>query len=577
MIDAVKKLCKDYYEGFGCDATNLVYHIRLNTPKGIAVLSSPEEIAQRMVRGKPMPYGYGSGIQDVPLENGHFLFALCDAYDATADDYFADMAKKIFRGMKLVATVSPVAGFVPRGPHPDGKSYYPNSSRDQHAAFVEAMWRFYRSPLSTAEDRTFIAEKLDAVARRMERNGWKIMVEDGSEMAHVGFCWLQRTSVGALTLLSVLAEVYDATRDEHWRELYEQFSKEDGGFRWKELLHPNNVDNWPPLTLYSNQFAVGLAALARIERDASRREQLQQFLKRLAERALESNVFDERYWRRLDWADAWSEEETERNLELVGLSLRKKATVFDLYRAFNPEHWASKNWRQKGIAGKLCFGLPTVAFHIALLSGDERLIDEVTPCVEDMVRKMLEHGHLYTVGEDFNRAVVLGLHLIAERHRRARRGERRRTGAEPVEMRPHHFVDILRAIGAGREFKPHPYGHAVHSVAKMLMDAPDTMLKLVNKCDEICAPCVHNIDGICNDYLHDRGTSKHNFNTALDARLFDRLGIAEGTEMTAREFCLVLRERFGDASRIWTHLPAEEAEKRREMLMKGIERFVGLR
>ena len=70
-----------------------------------------------------MPYGYGSGIQDVPLENGQFLFALCDVFDSTGDPEIGQLAQRIFREIRLVATVSPEPGFAPRGPHPDGKSY----------------------------------------------------------------------------------------------------------------------------------------------------------------------------------------------------------------------------------------------------------------------------------------------------------------------------------------------------------------------------------------------------------------------------------------------------------------------
>ena len=173
---SVKQLCTAYFEGFGDSNTKVCYHHRLNGPDGIAALSSPQDIANRVVNGKPMPYGYGSGIQDVALENGQFLFALCDAYEATHDEDLAAMARRLFEGMKLVAAVSPVPGFVPRGPHPDAKSYYPDSSRDQTCAFVEAMWRYHASPLSTADDKAFIADAVAKVARRMERYDYVLMV-----------------------------------------------------------------------------------------------------------------------------------------------------------------------------------------------------------------------------------------------------------------------------------------------------------------------------------------------------------------------------------------------------------------
>ena len=430
LVDNVKQLCRDYLEGFGSANTPLVYHHRLNGPKGLAALESPEEIAKGRVRGKEMPYGYGSGIQDVALENGHFLFALCDAYEATGDEFFADTARHIFSGMKLVATVSPVPGFVPRGPHPDGKSYYRNSSMDQHTTFVYALWRYHRSPLATEQDRAFIADVLDKVARRMEQHDWAIKVEDGGETAHVGFSWLQFTRTGATVLLAVLAAVADVTGDEHWRELYERLGREREGLRWK-LLSVEGGDKWAPLTLYSNQFAVGLAVLGRAETDPARREALGAYRKLVAERMLRSNVFDEACWRRLDWAgnwpdktnqrDDWVEQETEKLLQPFGLSVREPATVFDVYARFDPQVWAQRDWKLTKINGKLCFGIPTVAIHAALLSEDAALAEEVAPRVGDMVAKMVAHGRLYDHGENYNRAVALGLHLLARGERRARR------------------------------------------------------------------------------------------------------------------------------------------------------------
>jgi len=165
-----------YMDGFCHSNTNLMYGQRLNGPNGIAVFESPEQIAKEQVKGKYMPYGYGSGIQDPGLLNGMFLFALCDAFDATEDPYLADLARRIFKGLKLVGTISPVSGFVPRGPHPDGKSYYRDSSLDQHSLFVCGLWRYYHSPIANDEEKTFIRDALHKFAKRMEKNGWTLMV-----------------------------------------------------------------------------------------------------------------------------------------------------------------------------------------------------------------------------------------------------------------------------------------------------------------------------------------------------------------------------------------------------------------
>jgi len=418
LPDQAKRLCRDYLAGFGNDATHLAYHHRLDGPQEIGALSSPAEIAAGTVRGKPVPYGYGSGIQDMALENGQFLFALCDVYDATHDPEIAQLAQEIFQGIRLVATVSPEPGFAPRGPHPDGKSYYRNSSRDQHAALAEALWRYGCCALATVDDRQFIAGELDEMARRMEANDWKILVEDGSSVAHVGFSWKQSTPIGAISLLSFLAMVVDATGDPHWEEVYSKYSDEKDSFRWRVMLNPDAVKDWKPFTLYSNQFTQALLALQRAEHEPARKRQVSELLRRLARRALNSNVFDPVYWRRLDWAGSEEDDVAAERAALLGLAISKPHTPKELLDAFDPAWMPAKNGMLRSTANKLCYGIPTAAFHKALTSEDPELVTEVAPYIRRMVEIMLAHGQDYERGENFNRTVVLGLMLWAAEVRR---------------------------------------------------------------------------------------------------------------------------------------------------------------
>ena len=409
----VKQLYHGYVAGFGSPSTGLVYHHRLDGPRGVEALSSPAEVAAGTVNGRPVPYGYGSGIQDVALENGQLLYALCEAFEATGDRELGDWARSIFEGLSRAATLSPEPGFVPRGPHPDGVSYYKDSSRDQHAAMAEALWRYSRCRLATAEDRRFVAGELDEMARRFVRNDWKIMVEDSSHVAHVGFSWRQSTPVGAVSLLSFLAMTADATDDPHWRQLYAQYSDEDDSKRWSTLLHPEAVKTWKPFTLYSNQFAQALAVLRECESDTRRSDQISDLLTSLSRRAVESDVFDTTYWRRLDWAGDADDRETAAWLKPLGLSLSRPSTVADLLDSFDPSWFTGGDSPAHYVGAKLCFGIPTAAFHKAILSGDEELIESVAPHVRRMVEIMLAAGQDYTHGENYNRTVVLGLLLVA--------------------------------------------------------------------------------------------------------------------------------------------------------------------
>ncbi len=414
-LELILALMAAYTDGFGAEGTGLCYHHRLNGPQGIEALASPEEIAAGTVRGREMRWGYGSGVQDAALENGQLLYALCDAYDATGEERLADAAREIWRGVKLIGSVSPYPGFVPRGPHPDGISYYRNSSRDQHAQYVYALWRWHESPLSTEEDRAFIAQFLDAFAQRMERNNWHVMVEDESEIAHVGFSWVQHAAPGAMSLLGTLRAVADITGDQRWEELWRRYSQERDGIRW-DVLSPERAAETGALTLYYNQYGTDLASLARMlegtEQGALARDFLAA-LAALAREAIERDVFDPDDWRRLDWAGDWDDATTQAVLDEFGLSLTEPTTALELFERFKPEQIRAEQWRVRAVAGKLLFGIPTVACHLALLSEDPELVARCAPVVQAMVATMLAHGGDYESGENFNRSVVLGLHLAA--------------------------------------------------------------------------------------------------------------------------------------------------------------------
>jgi hypothetical protein len=356
-----------------------------------------------------MPHGYGSGIEDVALHNGHLLFALCDAYEATKDPYFAEVARRIFSGMKLIGTISPVAGFVPRGPHPDDmKSYYSDSSLDQHTTFVYALWRYNRSELATPEDKVFIRQSLANIGKRLEANDWFIRVEDGSRVAHVGFSWLHNgMDIGAGTLLAVLAAIYEVTGDPHWNELYEKYGAERNGFRWK-LMDANGGER-QKLTLYSNQFALRDAVLSRIDKISNHQAILSRRWDETITRNLHSDVF--KAWRRMDWAigtTELSDKSAEKQLTTVGLSTNKSASVFEIWNSYKTLTSKDQhvNWVQR-----LCVRIPMGAFHAALLSGRHEQITEVSQSIREIL-KTLDFNELDS-GETYYLAVVLGLHLVA--------------------------------------------------------------------------------------------------------------------------------------------------------------------
>jgi len=147
-------------------------------------------------------------------------------------------------------------------------------------------------------------------------------------------------------------------------------------------------------------------------------------------------------------------------------------------------------------------------------------------------------------------------------------------------MKPHHFVDILADFGRGATpYAAHPYGHALHSVAEEVLSRPETVLEIELGADDICAPCIHNINGMCDDlidtsYRPAAPKSKREWNLIVDNRWCERLGIRQGDRMTARHLCELIRDRAGDLSGIYQEIPAEMVARRQEALAKGIARYL---
>jgi len=150
----------------------------------------------------------------------------------------------------------------------------------------------------------------------------------------------------------------------------------------------------------------------------------------------------------------------------------------------------------------------------------------------------------------------------------------------PIRIKPHHFVDILADIGRGQTaWQPHPYGHAVHAVAARILADPNVMLEIELGADDICAPCVHNADGLCDDVIDTSfrpaaPKSKRQWNLLIDRRWCERLGLAQGDRLTARQFAERVRDRMGDIADIYREIPPRRTAARAEAIARGAGRLL---
>jgi hypothetical protein len=235
------------------------------------------------------------------------------------------------------------------------------------------------------------------------------MVEDNSRVAHAGGDWLPIGSYSAPILLSMLAAVQDITDDEHWREEYGKYSNEDNGQRWKLVCA--ETKQLPRYTMFSNQAAFRLATLARIENNLVRKKIAKRRLSNMAEDMLTCNFFT--HWRHLDWIGELSDKEINTYLEPIGFSIDSEATVFDLWKKYDPE------LRSPGPAANqfgrsyepMCACIPMVVWQVALLSEVSEYMDRVDPFAQEVFERM--DFNRVKSGWTFNYAVVLGLLSLA--------------------------------------------------------------------------------------------------------------------------------------------------------------------
>ncbi len=142
-----------------------------------------------------------------------------------------------------------------------------------------------------------------------------------------------------------------------------------------------------------------------------------------------------------------------------------------------------------------------------------------------------------------------------------------------LKLRPHHFLDILTSCGNGEKVEPHPYGHALHIIAPMVLEHPGLTVTFVAAADDICAPCKHlRSDGTCDDVLSQLSPppSKQEYNDDLDRRLFAYLHMRSGTATTVHTFFELVNRHIPGIEKVCTH-PKEDQQRRLAGMVKGLQ------
>ena len=99
-----------------------------------------------------------------------------------------------------------------------------------------------------------------------------------------------------------------------------------------------------------------------------------------------------------------------------------------------------------------------------------------------------------------------------------------------INLRIHHFFDIVRDYGNGIKPAPHPFGHSYHKIAEAIFNNKVDKIRLVIQNDDVCLNCDKLIQDRCIDIIEHRADydSKQMFNDDLDSRIMNVMGYRVG-------------------------------------------------
>ncbi len=149
-----------------------------------------------------------------------------------------------------------------------------------------------------------------------------------------------------------------------------------------------------------------------------------------------------------------------------------------------------------------------------------------------------------------------------------------------IKIKPHHFIDIITSFSADKLLlKPHYYKHEVHSVSKAILENRDLVLQIDLGADNICKPCLHNIEGICDDTLDISNrpkvpSLKREWNLILDKRWCKRLKLEQGDRIAVLDFCERLKNGSNNLLEIYKENNKENTFQREINLKKGLQNYI---
>ncbi len=144
-----------------------------------------------------------------------------------------------------------------------------------------------------------------------------------------------------------------------------------------------------------------------------------------------------------------------------------------------------------------------------------------------------------------------------------------------LNIRIHHFFDIIRDYGSGKKLIEHPYGHSLHIIAKKIINLEITEMKLVVESDDICNNCNKLLCNHCIDTITHRDDFKlkEQFNNYLDNRIMETLGLEKKQIVKFSQLINLSNLYLDNIEYIYLGNDIEHTKIRKSNVEKGIEKI----
>ncbi|WP_372935177.1 hypothetical protein [Mariniphaga sediminis] len=216
-----------------------------------------------ILNGIPNLAGWGTGMEDCALNGGAYLAGMVYRFEVTRKEEHAEEARRIYKGLQLLGTVSSQKGFVPRGVLPDGRSFYPNSSVDQYTFYLFGLWTYYHSNIPTEDERKQISSIVGNICERIKKDNFNILSSDNKRAK---YCNIGRISVDRSSrLLATFRIGFDLTKEKRWMKIYTRMLKTNNYSRLQDVNSYSNINKLTTYSILQNQ--ASLFPLVQLEKN----------------------------------------------------------------------------------------------------------------------------------------------------------------------------------------------------------------------------------------------------------------------------------------------------------------------